>query len=349
MVAIEMTTGRLIRWFVEELREHKAPPFPVDDSALWVSWFATAELGCHLVLSWAFPQRILDLYVEFSNLRNGKVRHSKPKLLEAMQHFGLDSMLAQEKKAMRELAQRGGPYTDSERRDLLDYCEQDVRCLVQLLPLIMKNIKGNDFGRALLRGQSLCDVARIEAVGVPMNVHSRNEECSRWGTIRQSLIETVDTNYGVYDGTTFNLAKFDYWLKSRGINWPRTPTGKPSTSDETFRDLEHVYPEIRELRSLRAGLSQLRTNGVTIGRDGRNRVLISPFGSKTSRNQPSTSKNIFGNPAWLRSYIQPPPDFAVAYVDYTQQEYGVAAALSQDQKMQSAYRSGDVYLEFAKH
>ena len=39
---------------------------------------------------------------------------------------------------------------------------------------------------------------------------------------------------------------------------------------------------------------------------------------------------------------------ALAYVDWSQQELGIAAALSEDPRMMDAYRSGDFYLTFAK-
>jgi DNA polymerase I-like protein with 3'-5' exonuclease and polymerase domains len=39
---------------------------------------------------------------------------------------------------------------------------------------------------------------------------------------------------------------------------------------------------------------------------------------------------------------------AVAYVDWEQQEFGIAAALSGDEAMMDAYRSGDPYLAFAE-
>jgi DNA polymerase-1 len=38
----------------------------------------------------------------------------------------------------------------------------------------------------------------------------------------------------------------------------------------------------------------------------------------------------------------------IAYVGWSQQEFGIAAALSGDQMMMEAYRSGDPYLSFAK-
>ena len=40
--------------------------------------------------------------------------------------------------------------------------------------------------------------------------------------------------------------------------------------------------------------------------------------------------------------------YGVAYIDWSQQEFGIAAALSGDLAMQQAYQSGDPYLAFAK-
>ena len=46
--------------------------------------------------------------------------------------------------------------------------------------------------------------------------------------------------------------------------------------------------------------------------------------------------------------IRPGPGRAVAYVDWSAQELGIAAALSGDQAMQDAYRSGDPYTWLAR-
>ena len=64
-----------------------------------------------------------------------------------------------------------------------------------------------------------------------------------------------------------------------------------------------------------------------------------------SRAIPDTS---FGPSVWLRSLIQPPEGYGVAYIDWCQQEHGIAAVLSGESAMQAAYLSGDPYLEFAK-
>ena len=50
----------------------------------------------------------------------------------------------------------------------------------------------------------------------------------------------------------------------------------------------------------------------------------------------------------MRGLIKPPPGHGVAYIDWEQQEFAIAAALSGDIGMQEAYRSGNLYLAFAK-
>jgi DNA polymerase I-like protein with 3'-5' exonuclease and polymerase domains len=50
----------------------------------------------------------------------------------------------------------------------------------------------------------------------------------------------------------------------------------------------------------------------------------------------------------VRGLIKPPPGHAFFYPDWRAMEFGIAAALSGDQKMQAAYRTGDCYLAFAK-
>jgi len=86
---------------------------------------------------------------------------------------------------------------------------------------------------------------------------------------------------------------------------------------------------------------------LAVGRDGRNRCMLSPLRARSGRNAPSASKYIFGPSVWLRSLIKPAPGRALAYIDFTSQEIGIAAALSGDAVMLRAYQSGDPYLAFA--
>ena len=76
--------------------------------------------------------------------------------------------------------------------------------------------------------------------------------------------------------------------------------------------------------------------------------MLSAFRARTGRNQPSNTKFIFGPSVWLRGLIKPPPGFGLAYIDWQQEEFAIAGALSGDPLMKEAYRSGDPYLAFAK-
>ena len=117
--------------------------------------------------------------------------------------------------------------------------------------------------------------------------------------------------------------------------------------DDTFREMARTYLQVAPIRELRAALSAMRLASLQVGDDGRNRCLLSPYGSQTGRNQPSNSKFIFGPSTWLRGLIRPRPGWGLAYIDWSQQEFGIAAALSGDPAMMAAYRSGDPYMAFA--
>ena len=148
---------------------------------------------------------------------------------------------------------------------------------------------------------------------------------------------------------TFSTRLWEDYLARKGIPWPRLPSGALALDDDTFREMARAYPaEVAPIRELRHALSQMRLNALPVGPDGRNRCLLSPFASKTSRNQPSNTRFIFGPSAWLRSLIRPAPGRAVAYCDWSAQELGIAAALSGDANMREAYRSGDPYMFLAR-
>jgi hypothetical protein len=148
---------------------------------------------------------------------------------------------------------------------------------------------------------------------------------------------------------TFCGDRWAAYLARKGIPWPRLHSGSVALDDDTFREMARAYPaEVGPIRELRHTLGQLRLNDLAVGSDGRNRCLLSAFASKTGRNQPSTTRFIFGPSTWLRSLIQPPPGQAVAYCDWSAQELGIAARLSGDRVMQDAYLSGDPYLFLAR-
>jgi len=499
MVAHEYRSGRLLRLWADELAAMTEPPFPIDENSLFVAYYASAELGCFLSLGWPMPVRNLDLFTEFRCCTNGLPTACGNGLLGALAHFGLDAMAGSEKESMRDLAIRGGPFTETEKHALLDYCQSDVDALAKLLPKMESCI---DWPRALLRGRYMTAAARMEYVGTPTDTETLGSLREHWAAIQGRLVKEIDKDYGVfipadsalnldtqwgqtvadvaasegidphalaeavnliwksrkefnterrkaiatarkatgltlnrigqwedkgrdsstypgldvsardlagqlpalgistgyrqnenYDDTdysghlwevlreptpstirrddpevlaealamieasdttaavglySFSVRRWAEWLAANDIPWPRLDTGALDLTDDTFRQMAKQHPEVSPMRELRHTLSQMRLNELAVGSDGRNRCLLSAFRARTSRNQPSNSKFIFGPSCWLRGLIKPEPGTAVAYVDWSQQEFGIAAALSGDTAMMAAYESGDPYLAFAK-
>lgn len=500
MVARELRSGRLLRIWWDILRHFSNAPFPVDPDVLFVAYYASAELGCFLVLNWTLPKNVLDLFAEFRNLTNGKSVPCGNGLVGAMAYHGIDSIEAAEKDELRQLAMRPGPHTEHERVALLEYCQSDVDALAKLLAEMSSHL---DFERSLLRGRYMKAAAMMEHVGTPIDVETLSDLREHWDAIKTQLTAEINVEFGCYVPTgqrelnpdtafgsavlaaahehdidphhlaevvdyvwqrerdevqqwesaktearrrsglnarvisqwenrlldyssypgldttareialelpelglgageetgggvdetdyaaalwdllaepkrtpmrrhdpeiihaaldlllanpaqeycgplSFSAKRFADYLTQNDIPWPRTPAGQLSLSDETFREMVKRYPQLAPLRELRLSLGQMRLNDLAVGSDGRNRCLLSAFRSRTGRNQPSNSRFIFGPSVWLRSLIKPQAGRAIAYVDWEQQEFGIAAAFSNDANMQEAYRSGDPYLTFAK-
>jgi len=345
LVATEVRTKRTLKLWEDDLHRLKAPPYSISERSLLVAYYASAEIGCHLALGWNAPARVLDLYTEFRNLTNGLSSLCGNNLLGALAFFGLDGLAVNEKENMRQLALRGGPWTAQEKQDLLAYCESDVVALIQLLPKMRPHL---DLPRALLRGAFMIAAAHIEFVGVPIDLETLRILRAHWDQAQEALINKIDCHYGVYEGRTFKRERWEQYLAHNNIPWPRLESGGLDLKDDTFKDMARIYPILNPLRELRASLAQMRLSNLAVGIDGRNRCLLSAFQAKTGRNQPSNSQFIFGPAVWLRGLIRPESDTGLAYIDWSQQEFGIAAALSGDEAMLQAYESGDPYLAFAR-
>ena len=194
----------------------------------------------------------------------------------------------------------------------------------------------------------MASVARMERAGVPIDQTLHRKLVQSWPDLKQDVIGRVDADFGVYDGTTFKADRFARLLTDWGIPWPRHASGALKLDDDTFGDQADRWPELSPLRELRATLGKMRLIGLAVGSDGRNRCLLSPFAAKTGRNQPSTNEFIFGPARWMRGLIRPAEGYGIAYVDFSSQEIGIAAALSGDPNMIEGYVKGDPYLAFAK-
>ncbi|TYO61902.1 DNA polymerase I [Bradyrhizobium hipponense] len=342
-VAHEVRSGRTFRLWQDEFGKY--PPFAAGADVLSIAYYSSAEWGCYRALGWPMPERVLDLFVEFRNLTNGLPVPAGYRLLGALAYYGLPIMDAVEKQELQVALGTGTWPGRFSRQEIIDYCESDVIALKRLLPIMVPLV---DLPRALLRGRYMCAVSAVEYNGTPIDTDMLAPLREHWIGIQDRLIKAIDRDYGVYDGRTFKMDRFARWLATQRIPWPMLDSGQLDLSDEAFRQQAKGYPQVSPLRELRSSLAGLRLNDLAVGPDGRNRCLMSAFRARTGRNQPSNSRYIFGPSVWLRGLIKPQPSHALVYLDYRQQEFGIAAALSGDPAMQEAYVSGDCYLTFAK-
>ena len=349
LVAKSLKTGAETKlWIVEGVQCR----LPAGQEYLYVAYFASAEWNCFLSLGWDLPARIIDLYPEYRRMTNGAVGYTTRSgygLLAAADAFGVTTMDTNHKTDMRELIMSGGPWSPEQQNDILKYCAHDVTITTNLFRQMWPKIATDRLAltQALLRGRYTVAVAKMEFAGTPIDTVLLTKLKSNWPELRLHLIKAVDQDYGVYEGSTFKQSKFEHWVSAQAIPWPRTDLGKLRLDEATFRQMSKSHTQVAALHELRITLAQMRTLKLHVGTDGRNRTLLSPFASKTGRNQPSTTKFIFGNSAWLRSLIKPQKGFGLAYVDFSSQEIAIAAALSGDPKMWQAYNSGDPYMAFA--
>jgi hypothetical protein len=329
LVTLELFTGEIRRFWQNDLAAMSEAPYPTDDTTLWLAFYASAEWTCFLALHWRLPNHCTDLFAEFRALTNGLDLPQGAGLVGACGRFGIPMAEAAQKDVFRNLAIRGGPFTPDERKALVGYCGDDVlatgRLAVRMLPEIMGKPQGLD--RALFHGDYTKAAACMEDRGIPVDTRMLARLRESWDGIKLDLIAEIDAEYGIYEGSTFKLARFEAWLAASGIGWPRLDSGQLDLTDDTFRQMAKACPAVSPLRELRHTLSQLRLNELAVGSDGRNRTMLSIMRSKTGRNQPSNSKFLFGAPAWLRGLIMPEPGKAVAYLDWKSQEVVIAAAL----------------------
>jgi len=346
LVIKELRSGKIYRFWMDELSRMATPPFPIGRDAVFIAYYSSAEWLSFLALGWPLPRNVIDFYTEYRWITNGLVWYAKSSLVDALDRFDIPSIGHDEKDEMRALIMGGGPWDASEKLAIVDYCESDVVALEKLFPYIVPRL---DLKRALFRGRYMIATARMEFLGIPIDVPRYNQLLSHWDCIQEQLIDRINLDYYcVFDGKRFKSKVWSWFLYHNGIPWPRTATGRLDLRAETFETMLRLYPWIEAIYNVRRTIGKMRLRNISVGSDGRNRCLLSPFRSRTGRNQPSSARFILGTAAWMRSLVRPEPGQGLAYIDFCRQEFGIAAALSRDPAMISAYVSGDPYMRLAR-
>ena len=173
---------------------------------------------------------------------------------------------------MRARIMKGWPFTAEEREQILAYCAEDVEALGKLLLKLLPYI---DLPIALHRGEAVAALARSEHVGVPidMEIFPELADQAAWREIRDIMVPRVDV-HGIYvhdkTGWHWSQARFEQWLATEGINWPRKEdTGKLDMRRKVFESMAKAYPtQLEPLRQLRYTRDKLRTIQLSVGHDG---------------------------------------------------------------------------------
>jgi hypothetical protein len=348
MTALEITSGQQVRIFQEELRARRAAPFPTGADACLVAYSSGAEASCFAVLNWPPPVNVIDPYAEHLLNLNGRpdrVEHDAT-LLAALARHGLPTMSYEHKEAMRDKVRFQTSWTAEEPRALLDYCMKDNEAARDLLRA--QDTKGLiNWTQALWRGRYMFACGgHIECHGLPIDVEAYERIQRAFPRLRHALIASTDT-FGIFVDDHRNEARVNELIRSTGLDWPRSETGKYRMDEETWREMARQRPALEPLRKLLGLIDQLRSTKLAIGSDGRNRFWTRPLLSRTGRNQPSSSENVLGNAKWWRGTITPPEGWAVVEIDYSGQENVIAAGRSGDPRMRYEVASGDIHLATA--
>jgi DNA polymerase-1 len=344
------------------LRRGMSCPFSMAKDELFFLYAADADILTFIAMGWPTPLNVIDPRVEWMRIDNGGDQY-KPdgrekkgySLLDAARTFRVAAIPESAKRHWRDVAIRGAPFTEEEERGLLHYCRTDVDLTVRVLMALWEEAGFSDlrtFHQALLRGRFLTAAARCYATGVPLCMPDVKLLIRHAREARLGLIRNKANLFLVYraDGS-FSHRQFARFLHQHGrlARWPRTRTGIPSTSEETFETMSDEWPLAGELGRFRILLDQLKTFDLPIGEDGRTRVNLRPFGTKTSRN--NTAKGggfIFALNSVFRHLIQAPRGRALIATDWSAQELHIAARLSRDPKLIEIVTSGrDPYIELA--
>jgi hypothetical protein len=347
-----------------------SPPFAIGPNTLFVAYSAWAEMTCFKVLRWPFPVHIFDqhtAYLAASNVLlpyNPDEVRKKPRkrLSDACRAYGIEGWERIDKEAIAEAIGNGTWRGRYKLREILDYCEEDVRASVQLLRAQLRDrcdyrgcilLPAAETNRVLhWSNYSAKAIASIQARGMPIDVARWNLVQENKAAIIGELLRRFDPSYGdedpIYtpDGE-WSYERFERWLPHAGIPaWPRLESGKLDIDSDAFRLMYNVHPGIEGLHALRDSIGFIAKARLPIGADGRNRPSLFPFGTATGRN--AHAKSPYNAHAGVRSFMVCPPGSIMAYLDWRSQEVGIAAAHSGDDILKADYATGDVYHPLAR-
>ena len=340
-----------------------APPFDISSDTLFVAYSAWAEMTCFKVLGWKFPAHIFDLhtaYLAASNLllpyrHDENQRKPRKRLPDACRAYGIEGWERIDKDVISEDIGEGNWHKYG-REGVFEYCEEDVKKSVLLLRKMLRglpHLPAADVARVLhWSNYSAKTISLVQARGIPWDMPLWHLVQENKPAVIAGLLRQFDPSYGTNNSIyspegEFAYERFERWLISVGVPfWPRLESGKLDIDGDAFRGMYTFHPGIEGIHALRDSLGFIAKANMPIGRDGRNRPALFPFGTATGRN--AHRKSPYNAHAGVRSFIKFPPETIGLYLDWRTQEVGIAAVRSGDEVLKAAYRGGDIYHALAQ-
>jgi hypothetical protein len=84
----------------------------------------------------------------------------------------------------------------------------------------------------------------VERNGVPVDVFAFEKIRRALPSLKSQLIAAIDEQYGVYEGDSFSLQRFETYLNTRQIPWPKTPLGMDRTQGRYFQKSIQDVPKL---------------------------------------------------------------------------------------------------------
>jgi hypothetical protein len=357
-------TGKVWLWGLRP-----ACPFVMSSRTAFVSYNFSAEASCIFELGWQRPTQVLDLFLEYLQIRNtwpsiraGDKKKERKRLLDALRYFGLETRDVAAKEYWQERAQKGGPWAPGEPEGMMKYCLEDCDDVARLLdPLAQKAQFGDadNLAHAFVHGRYAVAEASMVRTGVPIDGVLLDLARKHRIRIQNRLIERLDPG-GIYDKgfsdpktgarreIHFARSRITKFIEDCGMGevWPRTDNGQMYAIDKkTMKKMAELAPDnnaLKLLAKLRQFLGKIHPFDFDIGSDGRARTSLAAYGTKTGRNNPK--KHIFGADRGMRGFIKPGPGQAVALLDWERNEPAVAGYLSGDEALLRLAKLADPYI-----
>jgi DNA polymerase I len=361
MAGVEVRSGASLSVVFESEGHRPKNPLPFGPDILHVLYSATADLAFSLAADWGLPYNVLDLWVERRNFTNNIVdrygNEIPTDLVSTCHDYGIfDTISYEAKEANRARIGQGFPFTGEEMAHILDYCRGDVKMTSDLFAKMVGRIE--DLDQAVHRGRCMKAMACIEWNGVPVNVAKLEQLNRNTKEVRRSVVRAFENEFqtGIHTwdkkGDPHTSRKgYTAWVRSMGFDettWDFN--GEYASGDDKLVEPKAILyseslPVIEEYRQLKKFMTLAKSEfKFPVGEDGRNRSSVRAFKARSSRSQPSTAENIPNATKALRSLLAPHEGEVLIHRDWSNAEYGIAAALARDPKRWDHYLHRDAYL-----